>query len=87
MMNKEYKYYYQIDYIDSKGLASYIHTLHDREEAIKQTNILNFANDCLHKSTKFVLDKYRYVVNEEETDEIIEENITNAKTINEQIKK
>ena len=78
-------YYYQIDYIDSKGLANYIDTSHDREEAIKQTNILNQANYCLHKSTKFVLDKYRYIINVDETDEIIETNITDAKTINERI--
>lgn len=85
-MQKEYGYYYQIDYIDSKGLANYIDSSHDREEAIKQTNILNQANYCLHKSTKFVLDKYRYIINVDETDEIIETNITDAKTINERIK-
>lgn len=86
-MKKEYGYYYQIDYIDSKGVANYIDTSHDREEAIKQTNILNQANFCLHKSTKFVLDKYRYIINEEETDELIEANITDAETVNEHIEK
>lgn len=84
---QEYSYYYQIDYIDSKGTASYINTFHDREEAIKHTNILNNANYCLHKSTKFVLDRYRCIPGDDDSDEIIEENITNAKTINERLYK
>lgn len=85
-MTKKYKYYYQIDYIDSKGLANYIDTFDDKGEAIKHTNILNQANHCIHKSTKYVLDKYRYIANTDGTDEIVEANITNAKTINEYIK-
>lgn len=85
-MAEKYKYYYQIDYIDSKGLANYINTFDNEEEAIKQTNILNQSNHCLHKSTKYVLDKYRCIADVDETDEIVEANITGAKTINEYIK-
>lgn len=73
---KKYEFYYQIDYIDSDGLANYIDTLHDEEKAIEHVNILNNANRCLNDDTKFVLDMYGYIPNVEESDVIIRENIT-----------
>lgn len=79
----EYKYYYQIDYIDENGLATYIETYHNEITAIKDVNTLNRANRCISGNTKFVLDEYRYIEDVEDSDEITVYNITGAKTIDE----
>ena len=86
-MTKEYEYYYQIDYIDADGIASYIQTYHNKEQAISELLILNHANRCLNADTKFVLDAYRYIFGEDDSDEVIAYNITDAETVNEHIKK
>ena len=76
------EYYYQIDYIDEKGLANYIDTFHNRYVALEHLAILNNANRALNgNKTKFVLDKYCYKVDNlgrviEDTDELIEKDIT-----------
>ncbi len=77
-----YEYYYQIDYIDEDGLATYIDTYNDdeRSKALYDLRILNVANICLHTTTKYVLDRYRYKLDTEgkvidDTDEIIEKDI------------
>lgn len=85
----EYNYfYYQIDYIDKDGIASYIKTFKQNELGLakEHLNILNQANRCLNPETKFVLDKYGYI---EETDEdvFISHNITDVETINEHLTK
>ena len=83
-MAKE-RYYYQIDYIDEGGEANYIDvfTSRQRNKAIEHVNILNEANRCLNADTYFVLDKYVTESDElDELDEIVEENITNAESIN-----
>lgn len=61
----DYDYYYQIDYIDEEGLASYINTFDkdERDKAIEVANLLNQANMCINgTTTKYVLDYYRYKV-------------------------
>lgn len=82
MYNKRVRTYYQIDYIDVDGRATYIDTFtaRQRERAVKHTNILNKANSCFSKNTYYVLDKYA-VSNNEYNIEIVEKNITNAKPI------
>lgn len=82
MNNKKARIYYQIDFIDINGRASYIDTFtaKQREKAIKHVNILNKANQCLNKYSYYVLDKY--AVSSDEYDiKIIEKNITNTKPI------
>lgn len=81
----KHKTFYQIDYIDAQGLLNYIYTGYDKSECITRCNILNQANACLNKNTKFVLDKYK-VTNEDES-ELIAENITESETIEEHIDK
>lgn len=81
----KYKYYYQIDYIDTDGYANYIDTHYSRAVTIRAVDLLNRANQCLNSNTKFVADKYRYIDELDESDEIIEENITNALTIQERL--
>lgn len=78
----DYEYYYQIDYIDKDGLATYIETYKDdeRSKALYDLKILNVANMCLDTTTKYILDKYRYKLDTEgraieDTDEIIEKDI------------
>lgn len=86
--NKEY--YYQIDYIDKDGLATYIDTEHNRAKAIHKVNYLNFANECINKDTKFVLDKYSFYFTKEGEavgDKIEEMNITNSETITEYVER
>lgn len=55
------KTYYQIDYIDENGLASYIETYHDKEKALNALMILEHARRCLSDKTKYVLDLYAYI--------------------------
>lgn len=86
--NKEY--YYQIDYIDKDGLATYIDTEHNRAKAIHKVNYLNFANECINKDTKFVLDKYSFYFTDEGEpvgDKIEEMNITNSETNTEYVER
>ena len=71
------KQYYQIDYIDKNGLANYINTFHDIEEAKNNFNILTNALRCITRETYFVLDSYEYEIDEnkdpvEDTDELTE---------------
>ena len=82
MDNKKVRAYYQIDFIDIDGRASYIDTFtaRQREKAIKHVDILNKANQCLNKYSYYVLDKYT-VSNDEYDIEIVEKNITNARPI------
>lgn len=82
--------YYQIDYVDNEGFATYVDTFIDREEAIEKVNYLNHINKCLNRDTKFVLDRYDYEYNEYGeacNDSLIEENITNSITILERVDK
>lgn len=84
------EYYYQIDYIDKDGLASYIDTQHDRDTAIKIVNYLNYVNVAINRDTKFVLDKYSYYFTEEGEpvgDTIEEMNITDSTTTVEYIER
>lgn len=86
--NKEY--YYQIDYIDKDGLATYIDTEHERDRAIRKVNYLNYANACLNRDTKFVLDKYSFYFTDEGEavgDTIEEMNITDSTTTIEYIER
>lgn len=83
-------YYYQIDYIDKDGLATYVDTIHDRDSAIKAVNYLNYANTSINRDTKFVLDKYSYYFTEEGEpvgDTIEEMNITDSTTTVEYIER
>lgn len=80
--NFDYKYYYQIDYIDENGLANYIRTFtkNKRHEAIEATKLLNQANACINKDTYYVLDCYRFKIDKngntiDDTEEIIEKDI------------
>lgn len=87
-INKEY--YYQIDYIDKDGLATYIDTEYERGKAICKVNYLNYANACLNKDTKFVLDKYSFYFTKEGEavgDTIEEKNITDSVTTLEHIER
>ena len=89
-MGDNREYYYQIDYIDKDGLANYIETYHDREQAVKAVNLLNHANRCLNRDTKFVLDKYSFYFTDEGEpvdDTLEEENITESVTIIEHIER
>lgn len=78
-----YDYYYQIDYIDNDGLASYIksYSNDDREKALRDVHLLNLSNDCIHNdNTKYVLDMYRLKRDKDGfsidgTDELIKQNI------------
>ena len=78
-------YFYQIDYIDEDGCANYIDTFTSRQrnKAIEQVNILNHANQCISVNTYYVLDKYSTEDEDGETDEIVEENITGAMSLQE----
>lgn len=81
--NKEY--YYQIDYIDKDGLATYVDTEHSRTKAIRKVDYLNYVNSFINrKDTMFVLDKYSFYFTDEGEpvgDTIEEHNITGAKII------
>lgn len=77
-----YKYYYQIDYVDKDGIATYIKTYEDteRSQALYELNTLNAANKCINDTTRYVLDKHRYKVDTnlrviDHSDEIIEKDI------------
>lgn len=86
--NKEY--YYQIDYIDKDGLASYIDTEHERDKAVRKVNYLNYANASINRDTKFVLDKYSFYFTKEGEavgDKVEEMNITNSETVVEHIER
>lgn len=87
-VNKEY--YYQIDYIDKDGLATCVDIEHSRAKAIRRVNYLNYANECISKDTKFVLDKYSFYFTDEGEavgDTIEEKNITNSGTIMEYVER
>lgn len=77
----QYGYYYQIDYIDNSGLANYIATFDDneRDKAIQALRLLNKANACISKGTKYILDRYRYQLENglaiDDSDEVIEPSI------------
>ena len=77
-------YFYQIDHINSANEAEYIDsfTSRQRNKAIECVNILNRANMCLREDTYFVLDKYASEDYDGKTDRIVEENITNAMSLN-----
>ena len=79
--NKEY--YYQIDYIDKDGLATYVDTEHNRAKAIRKVDYLNYVNSFINrKDTMFVLDKYSFYFTDEGEpvgDTIEEHNITGEK--------
>lgn len=81
MNNKKARIFYQIDYIDIDGYATYIDTFasRQRKKAIEHVNILNRANHCFSRSTYYVLDKY--ISFNDDDSEIAEKNITNAKPI------
>ena len=83
------RYFYQIDYIDKDGYANYIDTFTSRQrnKAIEHVNILNRANQCMSVDTYYVLDKYSTRDEDGETDEIVEENITGAMSLQELSKK
>lgn len=90
-MTKELNhFYYQIDYIDKDGLATYIDMFHDIDKGLLAVGILNRANECINKDTKFVLDKYGTHIEdspyEDDYDNVlVESNITEALTINERV--
>ena len=89
-MNSNKEYYYQIDYIDKDGLATYIDTEHERDRAIRKVNYLNYANASINRDTKFVLDKYSFYFTEEGEavgDAIEEKNITDSTTTIEYIER
>lgn len=89
-MNNNKEYYYQIDYIDKDGLATYVDTEHDRDSAIRKVNYLNYANASINRDTKFVLDKYSFYFTdkgEAVDDTIEEENITDSTTTIEYIER
>ena len=71
---------YQIDYIDSKGFATYVDTGYDREDMIKKVEYLNFANQAHSSETKYVLDVYKVLDDEDNYEPPIEYNVTNAET-------
>lgn len=81
MDNKKVRFYYQIDFIDIDGRATYIDTftVRQREKAIKHVNILNKANQCLNQNSYYVLDKY--ISFDDDNNEIVEKNITSAQPI------
>ena len=82
-VNKEY--YYQIDYIDKDGLATYVDTEHIRAKAIQKVNYLNYVNSFINRDTMFILDKYSFYFTDEGEpvgDTIEEHNITGEKIIN-----
>lgn len=56
-------YYYQIDYIDEKGLATYIDTFanDELEDAKHHYNILQNALNCIKASAYYALDMYAYI--------------------------
>ena len=84
------EYYYQIDYIDKNGLATYVDTEHNRAKAIRKVNYLNYVNVCINKDTKFVLDKYSFYFTDEGEpvgDTIEEKNMTNSETVMEHIER
>lgn len=80
-----YGFYYQIDYIDKDGTATYIDAFNTKElnKAIKHVTILNNANYCINSNTVFVLDKYKSI--SEDEGKLIEENITNAMSIEQKV--
>ena len=57
------KFYYQIDFIDEDGFANYITTFNaDEYEKDKECyGILSRALACYSKNTKYVLDLYTYI--------------------------
>lgn len=89
-MSRNREFYYQIDYIDKDGLATYIDTEHKRDKAIRKVNYLNYVNMAINRDTKFVLDKYSFYFTEEGEpvgDTIEEKNITDSVTIVERIER
>lgn len=80
MIKNKARYYYQIDFIDEQGDANYIDTFtsRQRKKAIEHVNILNRANHCVNGNTYYVLDKYIYFDDDNEDEEIVEADITNA---------
>lgn len=76
------KYYYQIDFIDVDGYATYIDTFtsRQRKKAIEHVNILNKANQCLSGNTYYVLDKYVKYDKYDDDVALVEDNITNVFT-------
>lgn len=78
--------YYQIDYIDKDDKALYISTFKSKQykTAVKHLNILNKANECINADTKFILSSIEVYDYDDEI-EIINENITKVKTVNEKL--
>ena len=78
MNSKKVRIYYQIDYINADGYATYIDTftVRQRKKAIEHVNILNKANQCFSGNTYYVLDKY--ISFNDDDNEIIEKNIGNV---------
>lgn len=77
------KTYYQIDFIDEVGLANYIETYHNEEKALNDLKVLEHARQCLSTETKYVLDLYAYIENDdghpvENTDVLIYKNINRS---------
>ena len=75
-------YYYQIDYIDENKVAHYIRTFKStqRRGAIKHVDTFNKMIAYTNPNVYFVLDKY-FSCGDDDTS-LIEENITNAESIN-----
>lgn len=75
---------YQIDYIDENEQATYIKTFSKSElnKAIKEVNLLNYANACINADTYFVLDEYMGNEYNDDSWEISKYNITKAESIN-----
>lgn len=59
------KYFYQIDFIDSDGLANYISVHNSRRVAIYRCDILQDAHDCISTEGYYVVDKYKEVGEED----------------------
>lgn len=74
------KTYYQIDFIDVDGKATYIETYHNKDVALNDLKVLEHANNCLNNKTKFVLDLYAYIEEDdgnalEDSDVLIYKNV------------
>ena len=72
--------FYQIDFIDKEGFSTYVDTGRDLDDMIKKVEYLNYANQAHSTDTKYVLDVYRVLDDEDDYEPPIEYNVTHAET-------